>query len=84
MKQRLLVLSAFFLICVLASSVGLAGDLRPGVLSPDEVDFGGKTVTILVGDLGYTGHNKGFPVDEKIAEAEQLFGFTVIQRLILP
>ncbi|MGB3985647.1 MAG: hypothetical protein WBL69_07115, partial [Limnochordia bacterium] len=50
---------------------------RPGVLSPEQVDFGGKTVTILVGDLGYTGPNGGFPSEDRIAEAEALFNVKI-------
>ena len=60
------------LFAVLGSS-GLAYTPRPGVLSPDQVDFGGKTVNILVGDLNWVVYNGGKPLEERIAEAEALF-----------
>ncbi|MFB5067556.1 MAG: ABC transporter substrate-binding protein [Candidatus Wallacebacter cryptica] len=55
------------LLLVILSGISAAGDYEPppGVLSPDQVDFGGKTVTIIRGAL---------PADEeRVAEAEQLF-----------
>lgn len=64
-------------VLMLHASFVYAYNPRPGVLSPDQVDFGGKTVTILVGDLGYTGPNGGFPSDERIAEAEALFNVKI-------
>ena len=49
-KLRLTVIS-MFLVCLLllVSGISYASDYvpRPGVLSPDQVDFGGKTVTIF-------------------------------------
>lgn len=60
------------LFAVLGSS-GLAYTPHPGVLSPDQVDFGGKTVNILVGDLNWVVYNGGKPLEERIAEAEALF-----------
>jgi len=47
------------------------------VLSSDQVDFGGKTVNILVGDLDWVVYNGGKPLDERIAEAEQLFNVKI-------
>lgn len=42
-------------VCLLAFGAGLgavgAYEVPPGVLSPDEVDFGGKTVTIVSSDF---------------------------------
>lgn len=47
------------------SGLGYADDYQPlpGILSPEEVDFGGKTVTIVRG---------GLPDEERVAEAEKL------------
>ncbi len=61
------------------SGIGLADEYvqRPGVLSPDQVDFGGRTVTFLIGDLGYTGPNGGEPLPERVAEAEELFNVKI-------
>lgn len=64
---------------VLLASVGIASAYTPrtGVLSPDEVDFGGKTVTILNQDVKWVVHNEGKPTDERIAEAEALFNVKI-------
>ncbi len=69
------------LVCVLllVSGTVLASDYqpRPGVLSPEEVDFGGKTVTILVRDVDWVIYNGGKPNAERVAEAEQLFNVKI-------
>lgn len=60
-----LVLVSVVLTLVLSSSIVFAEyQPRPGVLPPSEVDFGGKTVTIIRG---------GLPAPERVAEAEALF-----------
>lgn len=70
MKRIRLIL--FTVICLLALGVGFvsADDYvpPPGVLSPDEVDFGGKTVTII---------RRGLPDEERVAEAEELFNVKI-------
>ena len=73
-----LVISVVMLM-VLLTSVGFASDYqpRPGVLSPEEVDFGGETVTILVQDLKWVVHNGGNPTDERIEEAQELFNVNI-------
>lgn len=52
------------------SGLGYADDYQPlpGILSPEEVDFGGKTVTIVRG---------GLPDEERVAEAEKLFNVKI-------
>ncbi len=79
MKKLCLIFVA--LVCLLAFGSGavLAMDYipPPGVLAPEEVDFGGKTVTIVIGAV---------PPDEdrgkdKIAEAEVLFNVKIEQVL---
>lgn len=68
------------LVCVLLmSGTVFASDYqpRPGVLSPEEVDFGGKTVTIMIRDVDWVIHNGGKPTSERIAEAEQLFNVKI-------
>lgn len=79
MKNRYRLTLALVVLAVMIAQTAFAQDytLRPGVLSPDQVDFGGKTVTFLVGDLGYTGPNGGFPTNERIAEAEALFNVKI-------
>lgn len=76
-RLRVFVLGLVFILTV--SAFSLASDYTPssGVLSPEEVDFKGKTVTILVGDLGYTGPNGGSPTPERIAEAEALYNVKI-------
>ena len=79
-KLRLTVIS-MFLVCLLllVSGISYASDYvpRPGVLSPDQVDFGGKTVTILVRDLDWVVHNGGKPLPERVAEAEALYNVKI-------
>lgn len=78
MNKRLLsVLTIIVLVAAVLGASAAAYTPRPGVLSPDEVNFNGKTVTILVGDLGYTGHNGGLPTDERVREAEVLFNVKI-------
>ena len=57
------------MVCVVALAAGFAYaedyELPPGVKSPEEVDFGGKTVTIIRGAL---------PADaERVERAKELF-----------
>lgn len=62
---RLITVAVACLVLVFSSVVFADYTPRPGVLSPDEVDFGGRTVTIIRGAL---------PLDEdRVAEAEKLF-----------
>lgn len=53
MKRVTVVL--LLVVCMAAASFGFASasdyEPPPGVLSPDEVDFGGKTVTIVSSDF---------------------------------
>ena len=69
----ILLLSVVACLLLTVAGIGLAYTPRPGVLSPDEVDFGGKTVTVLVGDLNWVVFNGGKPLEERIAEAEALY-----------
>lgn len=68
-------------VCLLAFGAGLgavgAYEVPPGVLSPDEVDFGGKTVTIVSSDFW-----KALPSEERIAEAEEAFNVNIETLLI--
>lgn len=75
-KLGLSLLLALVLVVSAAVAVG-AYEPRPGVLSPDEVDFGGKTVTVIVRDLDWVVHNGGKPTEERIAEAEALFNVKI-------
>ena len=80
MKARarsLVLLSLVVCLALAVSGMVSAYTPRPGVLSPDEVDFGGKTVNILVGDLHYVVFNGGLPLQERIAEAEELFNVKI-------
>ncbi len=67
-------LVAFFVVTLglglVLSCLAYADDYQPlpGILSPDEVDFGGKTVTIVRG---------GLPDEERVAEAEKLFNVKI-------
>jgi len=76
LKKISLLLSIVLLV---AAGICSASDYtpRPGVLSPEQVDFEGKTVTILVGDLGYMGPYGGEPNPERMAEAEALFNVKI-------
>lgn len=70
------VLTVTLMICMIliVSGIGMADySPKPGVLSPDEVDFGGETVNILIGDIKWVVFNEGKPLDERIAEAEALY-----------
>lgn len=65
----------FTIVCVLVLSMSglvFADDYQPlpGLLGPDEVDFGGKTVTIIRG---------GIPGPERVEEAEKLFNVKIEQ-----
>src|SRR5690554_6856134 len=55
---------------MVVTSLGTAQEYAPlpGILGPDEVDFGGQTVTIVRG---------GLPDEERIAEAEELFNVKI-------
>jgi len=67
MKRLSLMLFVMVFVMVMAAGLVYADDyeLPPGVKSPDEVDFGGKTVTIIRGAL---------PSDEERVElAQELF-----------
>lgn len=68
-----------FVLVLLLSGMVLASDYTPrtGVLSPEDVDFGGKTVNILVQDLTWVAPNGGNPTDERIAAAEELFNVKI-------
>lgn len=66
-----------FGLVLLLSGMGMAYSPRAGVLSPEEVDFGGATVTVLVGDLNWVVFNGGRPLDERIEEAEALFNCSI-------
>lgn len=71
-------LSLVVIACVLLlSSLVSAYSPRPGVLSPEQVDFGGKTVTILIRDLAWVAHNGGQPLPERVEEAERLFNVKI-------
>jgi len=67
------------LVLLLLSGTVFASDYqpRPGVLSPDEVDFGGKTVNILIRDVTWVISNGGKPDTERAAEAEELFNVKI-------
>ncbi|NLL88767.1 MAG: hypothetical protein GX228_07555, partial [Firmicutes bacterium] len=67
------------LVLLLMSGTVFASDYqpRPGVLSPDEVDFGGKTVNILIRDVTWVIYNGGKPDTERMAEAEELFNVKI-------
>jgi len=67
------------LVLLLMSGTVFASDYqpRPGVLSPDEVDFGGKTVNILIRDVTWVISNGGKPNTERAAEAEELFNVKI-------
>ncbi len=77
MKAVTLLVVALCMVFAL-TSVGLAYTPRPGVLSPDEVDFGGATVSVLVGDLNWVVFNGGKPLEERIAEAEALYNCKIV------
>lgn len=64
---------------VLIANLAVAGDYTPriGVLGPDEVDFGGKTVTVITRDIDWVVYNGGKPTEERIAEAEQLYNVKI-------
>lgn len=66
-------------VLLLVSGTVFASDYqpRPGVLSPEEVDFGGKTVTILLRDVDWVIYNGGRPNQDRVAEAEQLFNVKI-------
>lgn len=68
-NKRMLVVGTIALIMVF-SAFTFASDYQPlpGILSPDEVDFGGRTVTIIRG---------GLPSEERLAEAEELFNVKI-------
>jgi len=73
MKSNRLVLTLVLALMLVFSSFVFASDYQPypGVLSPDEVDFGGRTVTIIRGAL---------PEDaERVAQAEELFNVKLEQ-----
>lgn len=72
-------LSLVMVICavLMISSAVSAYTPRPGVLSPEEVDFGGETVTIMIRDVDWVIHNGGKPLDERVREAEELFNVKI-------
>ncbi|MFY9202610.1 MAG: hypothetical protein WAO96_03120, partial [Limnochordia bacterium] len=79
MKRVTVVL--LLVVCMAAASFGFASasdyEPPPGVLSPDEVDFGGKTVTIVSSDFW-----KALPPEDRIAEAEEVFNVNIETLLI--
>lgn len=81
MRNKLSTIFTILVVCLILAipSLGYANDYepRPGVLSPDEVDFGGKTVTILIRDLDWVVFNKGQPLAERVAEAEALYNVKI-------
>lgn len=74
MKRFTVVFS--LIVCLAAASFGFVSasdyEAPPGVLSPDEVDFGGKTVTIVSSDFW-----KALPTEERMAEAEAAFNVNI-------
>ena len=79
MKRFTVVFS--LIVCLVAASFGFVSasdyEAPPGVLSPDEVDFGGKTVTIVSSDFW-----KALPTEERMAEAEEVFNVNIETLLI--
>jgi hypothetical protein len=79
MKRFTVVFS--LIVCLAAASFGFVSasdyEVLPGVLSPDEVDFGGKTVTIVSSDFW-----KALPTEERMAEAEEVFNVNIETLLI--
>ncbi|MFB5066838.1 MAG: hypothetical protein ACE3NC_06625 [Candidatus Wallacebacter cryptica] len=77
MKRNVSLIMLIAVMLLAAAVSASAYTPRPGVLSPDEVDFGGKTVTIQIRDVDWVIHNGGKPLDERIAEAEELFNVKI-------
>lgn len=74
MKKVFTILVLVISLMVVNAGIISASDYSPpsGVLSPDEVDFGGKTVTIVSWDL-----RRAVPTDARLAEAEELFNVKI-------
>lgn len=76
MRTKLSLVMVICAVLMISSAVG-AYTPRPGVLSPEEVDFGGETVTIMIRDVDWVIHNGGKPLDERVREAEELFNVKI-------
>lgn len=79
LQMRKFGLSVMMLVVVLISSAVLvsAYSPSPGVLDPQDVDFGGKTVSILIRDIDWVVFNGGKPTEERVAEAEELYNVKI-------